>query len=202
MPPYFDAVAFSDEARVAKPDAGIYLAACGSLGVAPQECVYVGDGADDELEGAAALGMRVIRTVEHSAVAHSWTGPTVAALPELSALLGPPSLVSLLDTVLRDLGPALRAPVERTPEYDFDGHVAVAIGGNVFHIPYRGDDVDRLTDVADAVQDGRWRSCGARGSAAAAVLDASGQPPAARVQRRRASPRSANSKIRWRTGRR
>ena len=61
--------------------------------------------------------------------------------------------MSLLDTVLRDLGPALRAPVERTPEYDFDGHVAVAIGGNVFHIPYRGDDVDRLTDVADAVQD-------------------------------------------------
>ena len=91
MPPYFDAVAFSDEVRVAKPDAGIYLAACGPLGVAPQECVYVGDGADDELEGAAALGMRVIRTVEHSAVAHSWTGPTVAALPELSALLGPPS---------------------------------------------------------------------------------------------------------------
>jgi putative hydrolase of the HAD superfamily len=91
LPPYFDAVAFSDEVRVAKPDAGIYLAACGPLGVAPHECVYVGDGADDELEGATALGMRAVRTVEHATVDRGWTGPTIDVLPDLVALLGPPS---------------------------------------------------------------------------------------------------------------
>jgi putative hydrolase of the HAD superfamily len=91
MPAYFQAVAFSDEVGAAKPDPAIYLSACRGLGVAPAECVYVGDGADSELEGAAALGMRAVRTVEHATVDRGWTGPTIDALPELLALLGPPS---------------------------------------------------------------------------------------------------------------
>lgn len=91
LPPYFDAVAFSDEVRVAKPDAGIYLAACGPLGLAPHECVYVGDGADDELEGATALGMRAIRTVEHSAIERPWVGAAIDSLAELPVHLGQPA---------------------------------------------------------------------------------------------------------------
>jgi putative hydrolase of the HAD superfamily len=91
LPPYFSAVAFSDEVHAAKPDAGIYLAACRQLGVAPSSCVYVGDGADEELEGAAALGMRVVRTVEHSDVERDWTGPTIKTLSELLPLIGTPT---------------------------------------------------------------------------------------------------------------
>jgi putative hydrolase of the HAD superfamily len=90
LPPFFDAVAFSDEVHVAKPEPGIYLAACRSLDVPPSSCVYVGDGADSELEGAAALGMRVIRTVEHSAVERGWTGETIRSMPELLDLVGTP----------------------------------------------------------------------------------------------------------------
>jgi putative hydrolase of the HAD superfamily len=87
LPPYFDAVAFSSELGVAKPDRGIYLAACGQLDLPPADCVYVGDGADDELAGATALGMYVIRTTEYADSDPSWAGPTIGSLTELPALL-------------------------------------------------------------------------------------------------------------------
>jgi putative hydrolase of the HAD superfamily len=87
LPPYFDAVAFSSELGLAKPDPGIYLAACGQLDVPPAECLYVGDGADDELAAATALGMFAIRTVEHTDSDPSWPGPTIGSLAELPAVL-------------------------------------------------------------------------------------------------------------------
>lgn len=83
LPPYFDATAFSSELGVAKPDADIYRAACTGLKVSPEECVYVGDGADNELAAALALGMYVVRTTEHANSDPLWTGPTVASLAEL-----------------------------------------------------------------------------------------------------------------------
>ena len=55
--PCFDAAIFSCNVGAAKPDPAIYLAACEALGVAPAECLFVGDGGADELRGAAALGM-------------------------------------------------------------------------------------------------------------------------------------------------
>jgi putative hydrolase of the HAD superfamily len=79
----FDATAFSSELGVAKPDPAIYLAACRQLRVAPASCVYVGDGADEELAAAAALGMRAIRTLEHADSDPGWTGPTVHSLADL-----------------------------------------------------------------------------------------------------------------------
>jgi putative hydrolase of the HAD superfamily len=88
LPPYFDAYAFSSEVGLAKPDPGIYLAACSALAVAPARCVYVGDGADNELAGATALGMYAVRTTEHANSDPAWAGPTIAALSELPALLG------------------------------------------------------------------------------------------------------------------
>lgn len=84
----FDVAIFSIDLGVAKPDRAIYLAATGGLGVGPADCVYVGDGADDELAGAAALRMAVIRTTEHADNDPAWTGPTISALTELPALLG------------------------------------------------------------------------------------------------------------------
>ncbi len=88
LPPYFDAVAFSSELGVAKPDPEIYLSACRALGVAPAECVYIGDGADNELAGATALGMYAIRTTEHADSDPAWTGLTIGSFAELPAILG------------------------------------------------------------------------------------------------------------------
>jgi putative hydrolase of the HAD superfamily len=87
LPAYFDAAAFSSELGVAKPDPGIYLAACRDLGVPPAECVYIGDGADDELTGATALGMYAIRTTEYADSDPAWAGPTIGSLTELPAVL-------------------------------------------------------------------------------------------------------------------
>jgi len=57
----FDVAAFSCEVGGAKPRAGLYLAACNALGVSPEACLYVGDGGNDELRAAAALGMTPVQ---------------------------------------------------------------------------------------------------------------------------------------------
>jgi putative hydrolase of the HAD superfamily len=87
----FDAVGFSCELGVAKPDPAIYLAVCSFLGVPPTECVYVGDGADTELPGAANLGMAVVRTVEFQPSSAAWPRTRIEALSDLPALIGRPA---------------------------------------------------------------------------------------------------------------
>ncbi|MEU8005566.1 HAD-IA family hydrolase [Catellatospora sp. NPDC049111] len=84
----FDVAVFSCVVGVAKPEPGIYLAAVDRLGVAPQDCVFVGDGADGELAGAAAVGLSVVRTVEFVDRSRVWPGPVVGSLAELSESLG------------------------------------------------------------------------------------------------------------------
>jgi putative hydrolase of the HAD superfamily len=79
----FDVAVFSCVLGFGKPDPRIYLAAAGALGAAPADCVYVGDGADGELAGAAAVGMRVVRTVEHKDTDPTWPGPVIQALRDL-----------------------------------------------------------------------------------------------------------------------
>ncbi|GAA0587770.1 HAD family hydrolase [Kribbella sandramycini] len=87
LAPYFDTVAFSAELGAAKPEPAIYLAACTALSVSPAECVYIGDGRDNELPAAASLGMHAIRTLEHANSHPAWPGPTINAFAELPALL-------------------------------------------------------------------------------------------------------------------
>jgi putative hydrolase of the HAD superfamily len=57
----FDATVFSCDVGVSKPDARIYQIACERLGVEPPECLFVGDGANDELPGAERVGMTAIQ---------------------------------------------------------------------------------------------------------------------------------------------
>jgi putative hydrolase of the HAD superfamily len=83
----FDVAVFSCDLAVAKPDPRIYLAAVEGLGTRPADCVYVGDGADDELAGAAALGMLAIRTTEHNDTDPSWPGPPIASISDLPRAL-------------------------------------------------------------------------------------------------------------------
>ncbi len=59
--PFFDSLIFSFEVGSVKPEPGIYLAACRSLGVPAGRCLFVGDGNGRELEGAMALGMTAVR---------------------------------------------------------------------------------------------------------------------------------------------
>jgi HAD superfamily hydrolase (TIGR01549 family) len=52
LAPLFEAVAFSYEIGVVKPDARAYQHILGRLGAEASKCVFVGDGANEELAGA------------------------------------------------------------------------------------------------------------------------------------------------------
>jgi putative hydrolase of the HAD superfamily len=86
----FDVAIFSSVVGLAKPDPAIYELAAGRLGVKTPECVFVGDGSDDELAGAAAVGMTVFRTTEFRNTLPTWAGPVIGSLAELPELLGEP----------------------------------------------------------------------------------------------------------------
>ena len=59
--PYFDVACLSYEVGMKKPDEKIYLRCMEELDVEPEECLYVGDGGSDELEGANKLGIRALQ---------------------------------------------------------------------------------------------------------------------------------------------
>lgn len=88
-----DVPVFSARECIAKPDPAIYLWACERLGVAPAAAVYVGDTAD-EVVGAQAAGLTAVRiqapnesVTTHVADRRLWSGPTIASIPEILALL-------------------------------------------------------------------------------------------------------------------
>ena len=55
---YLDCAVFSCKVGYAKPSPEIYAIACQRLNVSPEDCIYVGDGAMNELSGAAKAGMK------------------------------------------------------------------------------------------------------------------------------------------------
>lgn len=59
--PYFDAVCFSNEQGICKPEKEIYHRCVEALSVQPEECLYVGDGGSRELETAEELGMKAVQ---------------------------------------------------------------------------------------------------------------------------------------------
>lgn len=59
----FDAVIFSYEAGLSKPQQEIYRLACERLSVAPEESIFIGDGGSDELNGAQIAGLRPYHAV-------------------------------------------------------------------------------------------------------------------------------------------
>jgi putative hydrolase of the HAD superfamily len=86
----FDATVFSCDVGVSKPDPRIYEIACERLDVEPADCLFVGDGANDELPGAERAGMTAIQlrapgeplTPEGEA----WTGRSIDRLSDLLQL--------------------------------------------------------------------------------------------------------------------
>lgn len=88
----FDAALFSADERMMKPDPRLYLRAAELLGVEPADCLFIGDGAYRELQGAEAVGMTaVLIRVPHDPWEHEgtigWQGPRVAALSEVLGLV-------------------------------------------------------------------------------------------------------------------
>jgi putative hydrolase of the HAD superfamily len=89
-----DAEVFSCEAALRKPDPAIYGLAAERVGVDPETCLYVGDGAYRELTGAAAAGMRpvLIRDPDEEAEMRrpdpdDWSGEAIGDLREIHGLL-------------------------------------------------------------------------------------------------------------------
>lgn len=60
---YFDDVIFSYEVKLAKPDPRIYQLACERLFLAPQQCIFIGDGGSNELDGAERAGLRPFHAI-------------------------------------------------------------------------------------------------------------------------------------------
>ena len=93
----FDATAFSSEVGFLKPHPETYRVACERLGIAPRECLYVGDGGDNELTGAAAAGLHPVLieatagtdlaqlTLDHEGA--TWPGPRIQELSQVAGLL-------------------------------------------------------------------------------------------------------------------
>jgi putative hydrolase of the HAD superfamily len=107
LPAYrlLDAHIYSVRVGRCKPDPAMYLTACAELGVAPNECLYVGDGGSRELTGAVAAGLTAVRLNAPDLGEHlsfepdvEFDGPSVTSLNEI---------VDLFDTPRLDRQPAL-----------------------------------------------------------------------------------------------
>ncbi len=67
----FDATVFSSSVGLSKPDLEIYELACEQLDVDPADCLFVGDGANDELPGAERAGMTAVQLQGAGRTAHA-----------------------------------------------------------------------------------------------------------------------------------
>ena len=59
--PHFDALIFSDELQVAKPDPRIFAAALDSIGHSPADCAFVGDNPHTDIWGALSAGLFTVQ---------------------------------------------------------------------------------------------------------------------------------------------
>ena len=86
---------FSSGVRLKKPDLRIYQLACERLAVRPETCLYIGDGEDHELGGAAKVGLNPVliraSTKQNTSASHKeaqeWQGPTITRLPDVLHLV-------------------------------------------------------------------------------------------------------------------
>jgi putative hydrolase of the HAD superfamily len=87
----FDAETFSSECGLMKPEPEIYLRTARALDVEPAECLFVGDGANDELAGAARVGMLPVLFLPAGArprwpEVQEWEGLRVSSIEEVTEL--------------------------------------------------------------------------------------------------------------------
>jgi len=97
FPPLFDATLFSSSAGSKKPAPRIYQLAVEQLAVEPENCLYIGDGDNQELAGASQVGMYpvLIRAayedstdvLRDNADVEEWDGPVISSLKEVLTLV-------------------------------------------------------------------------------------------------------------------
>ncbi|MEW6185228.1 MAG: HAD-IA family hydrolase [Thermodesulfobacteriota bacterium] len=82
---WVDAAVFSTIERVRKPNPAIFLSCLKRLGCVPSECIYIGDGANQELLAASSLGMFSVqlKNGEKGKDAGIYQYPQMAHLSEL-----------------------------------------------------------------------------------------------------------------------
>jgi putative hydrolase of the HAD superfamily len=89
--PLFDSAVFSCSVGVSKPDPRIYAFACEELGVEAEDCLFVGDGANDELPGAERVGMTAVQLRAPgeplTREGERWTGRYVERLSDVLQLV-------------------------------------------------------------------------------------------------------------------
>ncbi|SIN32423.1 HAD family hydrolase [Micromonospora cremea] len=92
--PLLDVRVFSVQVGRCKPDPALYLTACRRLGLAPRDCLYVGDGGSQELTGAERAGMTAVRLAAPDLAEHmvfnadrDWRGPTLGTLRDVLDLV-------------------------------------------------------------------------------------------------------------------
>jgi putative hydrolase of the HAD superfamily len=87
----FDATVFSCLEGICKPDPRIYEICLERLGVPADACVFVGDGANDELPGAEHVGMAAVQLraagEELSESGKRWRGNAIERLDEVLELV-------------------------------------------------------------------------------------------------------------------
>jgi putative hydrolase of the HAD superfamily len=89
---FFDTAVFSATAGCAKPDPHIYRLACDRLGVEPAESLFVGDGANDELQGAREVGMTPVLIHRDGEEPNwenvrNWSGHRITSIPQVLDLV-------------------------------------------------------------------------------------------------------------------
>ncbi|WP_329104711.1 HAD family hydrolase [Micromonospora sp. NBC_01699] len=91
-----DTQVFSVQVGYCKPAPAIYRIACDRLGVAPTDCLYVGDGGSRELTGATGAGLDAVRLNAPDLGQHlvfdpdtGFTGPALTSLREVLDLVEP-----------------------------------------------------------------------------------------------------------------
>jgi putative hydrolase of the HAD superfamily len=90
--PLFDAAVLSATAGCMKPDRRIYEQVCAELGVEPSDCLFVGDGANDELRGARDVGMTPVLIHREGEDPYwedlrDWNGLRITSIPQVLDLL-------------------------------------------------------------------------------------------------------------------
>jgi putative hydrolase of the HAD superfamily len=86
----FDSAVFSCSVGFSKPDARIYALCAEELGVRVEDCLFVGDGANEELPGAERAGMKALQLrapgEQLTPEGERWTGAYVERLSDVLEL--------------------------------------------------------------------------------------------------------------------
>lgn len=85
--PYLDFAIFSSTFRLRKPHPDIFREACSQAGMAPEECVYIGDRYIEDITGPNGIGMPAILKVKEGREYPADMPPTTRKINQLSELL-------------------------------------------------------------------------------------------------------------------